>query len=919
MAVEAKDVYNANTLVNNNLLGYNVRDRNGQLYTKKFTNVLDNSLDLNKMRELYEKIYRRNNFTFNINNCDYTQTAICVKFSYAYKEFNRIGKDTYIKAGYDIKELNFSDNVAVTDGDLLGIKLNSAVESPIDISLLGKYFIFENGVYQQRGNIKTLLTKAQLREHLYKNGFYCDGVKYIRFKRSSGSSRVGKCLFIDQALYTAFNKWNLCGLKFEYGDEIDLAAFEAYISLPASSIIDTLNLEAKNFLVIDDYNSVFTDKVVGVKYENKRLVASEDDFEISNSIFDGESLLDKSLFAEKYSNRGMLLLRNRFFKSACFNTNIQEWFSNHNITDISQLNGFTLASDISDIKIITTPSSIKYVKFAPLKQWFDNLDSTFGIVKHEKPTPYFDGRMVQCHYQLLNTLQLSFDDVHKLLEPNLRYISAIRNDPDILRYHIKYPHDRFSEEPTPLVSKNEIVYKLMGINDKFSKTKLYYDFRNDLVKSMQRNLKQGHILINGTYATLLGNGIEMLQHSIGAFKGESSLEGSDLHCPGFEYGKTVLGSRSPHINSGNVLLAKNVESPPIDRYFNLSREIVCVNAIKNNIQQRCNGCDYDSDTLMLTDNPVLIAAAQQNYNNFLVPTSMVISKKVKRHYTNEDKADLDIKTSVNKIGEIVNLSQYLNSILWNRIHGDETVESCKELYLDICKLAVLSGIEIDRAKKEYELSSASVIRELKEKYKITDDTNLVKPMFFKMITLENGFELNSRHRYKYFDTPMDYLQKQISSFNFRENRKQKNKFIPFSDILKKVNLSVGGQLYYLQRDRIIELVLDCKRNLAELYCDYDTKTKDEKSFISNQASEVKQTCIEYINNLLVNEKTMYLLLKAIDDKKYKSISRLIFTTLFGKPNTTFFSMINDGASVIPQVEENQYGSIHLFDYHFIKK
>ena len=60
---------------------------------------------------------------------------------------------------------------------------------------------------------------------------------------------------------------------------------------------------------------------------------------------------------------------------------------------------------------------------------------------------------------------------------------------------------------------------------------------------------------------------------------------------------------------------------------------------------------------MLTDNPILIGAAQKNYDKFLVPTSLVDAKKVVRHYTNEEQADLDIKTSVNKIGEIVNLSQ----------------------------------------------------------------------------------------------------------------------------------------------------------------------------------------------------------------------------------------------------------------------
>lgn len=55
---------------------------------------------------------------------------------------------------------------------------------------------------------------------------------------------------------------------------------------------------------------------------------------------------------------------------------------------------------------------------------------------------------------------------------------------------------------------------------------------------------------------------------------------------------------------------------------------------------------------MLTDNPILIGAAQKNYDKFLVPTSLVDAKKVVRYYTKEEQADLDIKTSVNKIGEI---------------------------------------------------------------------------------------------------------------------------------------------------------------------------------------------------------------------------------------------------------------------------
>ena len=94
------------------------------------------------------------------------------------------------------------------------------------------------------------------------------------------------------------------------------------------------------------------------------------------------------------------------FKSCCFNCNIQQWFKDNNITDISQLNGKTRAKRIEDVKLITTPNSIKYLKFDTLDNWLDNLYPRFGVVKHDKKTHFFGGRLVQTHYQLINTLQL---------------------------------------------------------------------------------------------------------------------------------------------------------------------------------------------------------------------------------------------------------------------------------------------------------------------------------------------------------------------------------------------------------------------------------------------------------------------------------------------------------------------------------
>lgn len=102
--------------------------------------------------------------------------------------------------------------------------------------------------------------------------------------------------------------------------------------------------------------------------------------------------------------------------------------------------------------------------------------------------------------------------------------------------------------------------------------------------------------------------------------------------------------------------------------------------------------------MLLTDDALLVSIAEKNYQTFKVPTNLVESTKTIRYYTPEQQADLDIKTSVNKIGEIVNLSQELQSLMWNRLNDPmklTSYEDIKELYYDICQLDVQSGIEID--------------------------------------------------------------------------------------------------------------------------------------------------------------------------------------------------------------------------------
>lgn len=169
---------------------------------KKYINSLDYSLDQIKLREVYEKVYRRMDFSFTHRNKLYSPHVINVTFKYSVCEWNRIGKKGYVKRGYCERRMIFDDGVSVLNGELVGILLGKHVEHALPPEQLEPYFKYdaEHGTYELAHNPKSYLSTAATRKELYQNGFLCDGVHYIRWKRSGGSSRVGKCLFINDAI-----------------------------------------------------------------------------------------------------------------------------------------------------------------------------------------------------------------------------------------------------------------------------------------------------------------------------------------------------------------------------------------------------------------------------------------------------------------------------------------------------------------------------------------------------------------------------------------------------------------------------------------------------------------------------------------------------------------------------------------------
>lgn len=933
-SIDVKDLYLSNNYIKKVPYGYKLTRKDGTDNFNKYINSFDYSLDLIELREVAKKVYgNKDSLSFINKGKEYSSKVINVTFKYAVKEFNKIAKNTYVRNGYNLRDYTLDNGYAIDfdeDGTkiLVAIKIDEPFYNSIDTSLLPSFFSCEYDnesmtyTYRLTGLIKTVMSAKELRRWSYKNGFICNGISYCRFKRSSGSARVGKCLFIDKRLYADMHKSEQCGLDVQTGDPLDIAAFEAYISLPTSSIIDTININPENFLVIDDWESVFYEDAVCTDIgEDGWLNTEEKKMKISNSIWDGQSLIDISLMGN-YSSKGMLLLRNKFFKSCCFNTNIQKFFKDNNITEISQLKGQTIATDISDIKVITTPSSIKYFKFGNLNDWFKNIYPYFGVVKYDKDTHYFNGRMVQSHYQLLNTLQLSKDELQEVVQDGLDYINLLNTDVDVMRYHLKFKDNDDVEFETDNImkDKNEIIYKLLNYDCKFDQTKVYYDFKKDLCRSYIKNMKKGHILLDGTYATLFGNPYEMLLQSIGKFDGTSILPVGTVHSTRYEYDTEILGSRSPHVACGNILITKNISCELIDRYFNLTPNIICINSINENILERLSGADFDSDTMLITNNKILVNAAKKNYQFFKVPTRNINPPKSKRHYTPEDLVDLDDKTSNNKIGEIVNLSQELNSLLWDMISkSGESLESqyeyIKEIYYDVCQLDVLSNIEIDKAKKEYPVDTTAELKRMRKKYEkilTMADGRKRMPYFLGFIADTKNYKNVDRKDYQKYDTSMDYLHTCIG-----HNRSSKSKgkdFLPLSKIFKPLNFD-KNKVSKPQIKKIIDMA-ENTFTYNQMIAQNTLLSGDEKSILILTA---KEDLLYEINKLKINEHTMHRLLWNLDLQKNSAVKNLLFYVLFNYKNEILTGLLNQYNRINTYLIEDKKGEIIIYNRKFAKK
>jgi hypothetical protein len=473
-------------------------------------------------------------------------------------------------------------------------------------------------------------------------------------------------------------------------------------------------------------------------------------------------------------------------------------------------------------------------------------------------------------YQMINTLPCKKEDIIKLSKTSVEYVELIKRDND--------EFEKFLRNNANEINHYEMLADLYNHNHDFGNSKWFRLEKRKIIYSYVDRLRKGKITINADNLTICGNPYALLLYTVGEdWSKDQTLNHEEgvIQCytRRFEDNKYLCAIRNPHNSPNNTCYLHNVYSFEMERYFPFSKNILAINCICSDIQDRANGCDEDSDFFFTTDDETMSKYAKICYENYPTIVNKLKESNITYENTKIAYADMDNRFAKSRmsIGESSNLAQLAMTYYWT--NPDDT-----ELYDNFVILSVIAQVAIDSCKREYEVDPIIEIERIKKmdcmiltKEIIDEEGNVKKvkcdlPSFMKYTkeikTTKNGKEIpyekikESRNKIEQrinYDLvcPMNWLQEVLDNIEMSDN----SSTIPTENFFIKMN----GKANPYQITKILKLVQD-----YDVFVLNNVSRKDDDDYLIE--------LLNYINEIKISLEKMKI-------GNIVTINRLIETSL----------------------------------------
>lgn len=481
-------------------------------------------------------------------------------------------------------------------------------------------------------------------------GFKINGIKYVRLLGTNGGIKCSTIVFVSERLAPELRRLIDNGRNKE--KELVPAKLEAYQALVCSG--STPVSFPKGIAVINGCTTHFKSDIISLndEAEGEPVMKFEPDAEIELNATDGCGMMLPSL-ASKWSEELKL-----GYMASGMNTRFP-WekgmvFTFDFLAFADEVAGSRIIKDawgndvdLGEVELVLTTDMVKL---------WDSYDSCEDYVRNSLENGYTFGITKACpdklenehslNYQFIQSYELTDEQIEELIAPTIAEIHDILSL-DWRKSVLFLKGMGLTEENVEQIDSDfakAIMVDRRMIEDPFIRKKIYA-----LIKKRIIDAKIGVINVHGNYSMISGDLYALCQSMCG-------LEVTGLLKAGQIYNRYWADAgaeklacfRAPMTSHNNIRLVSPERGSDASKWFGYMDTCTVLNAW-DTASQALNGCDFDGDLVMLTDNKVLVE------NLKVLPAVMCAQRKAKKCIpTEEDIIKSNVASFGDDIGKITN-------------------------------------------------------------------------------------------------------------------------------------------------------------------------------------------------------------------------------------------------------------------------
>lgn len=503
-------------------------------------------------------------------------------------------------------------------------------------------------------------------------GFSINGIKYKRLLGTNGGIKNSTIVFVSERHADELKR--RIDNDRDLGVELVPAKLEAYKALTCSA--STPVSLPRGVLVVPDCKTEFISDVINLTDEgvDEPLMEESKNERIIMDASDGYGIMLPSL-AQRWSEElGLDYMvagvntRFSFEKGMVFTFDFVDFAEKVGKKYIVQ-DAWGHEVDVRDVEIILTTSMVKlWDSYESCEDYISKSIKnryTFGISKN---CPKELEKERNLNYQFIQSYDLEDEDIKELIEPTMREIKDVLGG-DWRKTILFLKGAGLNSENIHRLDDDfikAIMIEPRMVNDPFVQSSVY-----NLIRNRINEAKVGVIKIHGNYSIVSGDPYTLCQSIFGLELTGLLKSGEIYNKYWVDFGAEKLACfRAPMTCHNNIRLVHPVSNEDVDYWYQYMDTCTIFNSW-DTATSALNGCDFDGDLVMLTDNSVLVNRLKE------LPALMCAQRRATQTIpTEDDFIRSNIESFGNEIGQTTN---WITSMFEVRAGFDKDSDEYKEL------------------------------------------------------------------------------------------------------------------------------------------------------------------------------------------------------------------------------------------------